>query len=406
MVTAEQWLSLVEDILSASHQWQPDQLATRVDRAARRLGIRTSVYLIDHEQRFLQPLPQPDRPASEPLPVDNSLGGRAFTLVESVADASAGTWWMPMVNGTDRLGVVAFELPAGLAVDEAELQWHCENVAGMVGHLITTTTPRGDHLDRVRRSRPMTIGAELLWRVLPPLTVSIADLVVSAVLEPCYDVGGDGFDYALDARRPQFVVLDAAGRGLRAGLACAVVLASVRATRTAGGGLVDQARAADVALQEQFPDARFATAVLAELDLDTGVLRYLNAGHPAPVVVRGGKAVDTLTEGRRLPLGIDDQRATLGEVTLEPGDRLLLYTDGVTEARDTTGELFGEQRLVDFTERHAAAGLPVPETLRRLSHAVLEHQGGPPSDDATLVLVEWSPGAATRTVPPTSRDRN
>jgi len=75
---------------------------------------------------------------------------------------------------------------------------------------------------------------------------------------------------------------------------------------------------------------------------------------------------------------------------LEPGDRLLLHTDGVTEARDSEGVPFGLDRLVDLTERHEAADLPAPETLRRVVHAVLEHQNGRLQDDATLMLVEWS----------------
>ena len=84
---------------------------------------------------------------------------------------------------------------------------------------------------------------------------------------------------------------------------------------------------------------------------------------------------------------------------MEPGDRLLLYTDGITEARNQAGELFGLQRLIDHTERHAAAFLPAAETLRRLAHAVASHHGGPADDDATLLLAEWSPDAAQRGLP-------
>jgi sigma-B regulation protein RsbU (phosphoserine phosphatase) len=89
----------------------------------------------------------------------------------------------------------------------------------------------------------------------------------------------------------------------------------------------------------------------------------------------------------------------VAEERLEPGDRLVLYTDGVTEARAVGGERFGLDRLVDLVERHAGAGLPAPETLRRLAHAVIGHQAGPPADDATLMLVEWSTAASKRTVP-------
>jgi serine phosphatase RsbU (regulator of sigma subunit) len=114
------------------------------------------------------------------------------------------------------------------------------------------------------------------------------------------------------------------------------------------------------------------------------------------LLLRRGKVIRRLGRGRRLPLGLDDPQIDIAEESLEPGDRLLLYTDGVTEAQDRHGEPFGEQRLADLVERHAAAGLPAPETLRRLCHAALAHSDGPPADDATLLLLEWSPRAAER----------
>ena len=304
-----------------------------------------------------------------------------------------------MVDGTDRIGVMEFVGVVGADAEDPDFLRRCELLAGLVGHLIATTSERGDHLDRVRRSQPMSTAAELLWRLLPPLTASCDRAVVTAILQPCYDVGGDGFDYTLDGAVAHLVILDAVGRGLKACLGCAVALAAIRADRRAGRGLYDQARAADAALAEQFADVRFATAVLAELDLDTGRLRYINAGHPAPLLLRRGKTVRELPGGRRMPLGVDDPAVQVGEETLEPEDRLLFYTDGVTEARTADGARFGVDRLVSLVERHAGSGLPAPETLRRLAHAVVDHQVDPPADDATLLLVQWSAAAARKTVP-------
>ena len=75
---------------------------------------------------------------------------------------------------------------------------------------------------------------------------------------------------------------------------------------------------------------------------------------------------------------------------LQPDDWLVMYTDGITEARDETGEFFGDARLVDFLRREAAAGHPPPETARRLVHAVLTHQNGNLQDDATILLARWT----------------
>ncbi|MEV6489726.1 PP2C family protein-serine/threonine phosphatase [Actinoplanes sp. NPDC051633] len=391
------WLDAVDRVLGRSHLWRPDQMAETVTETMARLGIAATVYLVDAEQVALRALTSFGGDTPKPVPVDDSEPGRAFATVSPVA--GDGRWWVPMVNGTDRLGVVDFVLPAGVDLQAPGLRQRCEMFAGLVGHLITTTEPRGDHLQLVRRSQPMSPASELLWQLLQPLTVSCDQLTVAAVLQPCYSVGGDGYDYAIDGPVGQVAILDAAGAGLRAGLATAVAISVMRATRRAGGGLQDQARAVDAALLEQFPDARFVTGFLAELHLETGLLRYLNAGHPAPLLLRHGADVAQVTGGGRMPLGIDDADVTIGEQRLEDGDRLLLYTDGVTEARDETGEQFGVNRLVELVQQHAAEKLPVAETLRRLSHAVIEHQHGPPADDATLLLAEWSSSVAHRSVP-------
>jgi serine phosphatase RsbU (regulator of sigma subunit) len=154
----------------------------------------------------------------------------------------------------------------------------------------------------------------------------------------------------------------------------------------------DQARALDDVVSASFPDSAFVTGVLAELDVRSGRLRYVNAGHPAPLLLRDGRVVKELAGGRRLPFGLDTAGMTVGEEILQPGDWLALYTDGITEARDKTGAWFGESRLVDFLTRQIAAGQPPPETVRRLTKAVLEHQGGLLQDDASILLARWTGG--------------
>ena len=393
------WLAAFSDLLERSHLVQPDGLAPAVAAVMSRLGCRTRIYLVDEEQRALRLIPPAGQPAAEPVPLADFPAGDVFCLVRTIAANDGSGWWVPMVNGTDRLGVVEFSFAGGVDAGDETLRKRCETMAGLVGHLITVTEPKGDFLLRARRVRPMSSGAELITQMLPPLTVSNDRLVLSAVLEPRYDVGGDGFDYALDGSVARMSIFDAVGHGLKAGLACTVALATIRAARRAGQDLYQQARAADAALLEQFDDARFVTGILAELDLDTGELRYLNAGHPWPILLRGGKSLRELPGGRRMPLGLNDARPGIGEETLEPGDQLLFYTDGVTESRDPAGDMFGVSRLIEQLEQHAAAGLPAPETVRRLAHAVATHHDGPYVDDATLLLAQWSPAAAERTIP-------
>jgi hypothetical protein len=389
------------DVLQRAHLCQPDELPAEINAAVSRLGLEITVYLVDYEQHRLWPLTERGKPTADPLSVDGTLAGRAFASVRTMAAGEAARpdrLWVPMIDGSERLGVaevVLHEVPPDLA----DLREFCEALVGLVGHLLTVKLPYGDTLEQVRRTQPMTAAAELLLASLPPLTFSCHRLVISAVLEPSYDVGGDAYDYAVDGPLAQFMVLDAMGRGMRAGLTCVVAMAAMRTARRENKGLFAIGRAADAALAEHFADQRFVTAVLGELEMDTGRLRYINAGHPAPLLLRHGRAVRALTGGRRMPLGLDDSAIEIAEESLEPGDRVLLYTDGVTEARDNAGELFGTDRLADLAERSAVDELPAPETLRRLAHSVMQHQGGLPTDDATIMLVEWSEKAAERTQP-------
>ena len=113
-------------------------------------------------------------------------------------------------------------------------------------------------------------------------------------------------------------------------------------------------------------------------------------GHPQPLLLPGRKIVAELSCDPVLPFGLGDGAPKPRVAELEPDDAVLLYTDGVTEARTEDGEQFGLDRLVDLLEREAASGRTAEELLRRLVRAVLEHQGGGLRDDATLLLVQWT----------------
>jgi hypothetical protein len=381
------WHRCLVELLHRAKRSEPGDLPRHVNAALEPVQVDMTIYFIDYEQLTLHPLPEPGRPVPRSIEVEGTEAGQAFMTTRTVNALEPGSYWLPMIDGSERLGVVYCVLPR----DHGDrFVAECETFVGLMGHLATTKLPYGDALHRTRRTQTMSPSGELLLSMLPPLTFHCSQVVVSAILEPAYDVGGDTFDYALDGTIARFVVLDAMGRGLGAALTSATALSAIRASRRGGDDLASMAKAAHDAICAQFSDMRFATGVLSELELDTGILRYVNAGHPPAVLLRGGKVVKELNDGGRVPLGLFDQTDQgLATEQLMPGDRLLFYTDGVVEARDDAGQIFGLDRLINLIQQHSDATLPMPEVLRRLSHSVMQHQNGSPSDDATMMLVDW-----------------
>ena len=230
------------------------------------------------------------------------------------------------------------------------------------------------------------------WSMLPPLTYSGPGVNIAGVLEPAYHIAGDTFDYGVNRGVVHIAILDAMGHGLEASVMASLAVSSYRHSRRAGLDLDEMVQAMDDALASQFPADRFVTAQLATLDATTGRLRYVSAGHPAPMLVRNGRVIGDLPTASAPPVGLALGVPEVQVAALEPGDRLLFLSDGAIEARSPEGELFGRERLGGLLERAVASGLPSSEVMRRLMHALLAHQQGHLQDDATLLLLEWPDG--------------
>ena len=376
----------------------PDDLAAFFTDNGRALGAaEVTLFLVDHEQRVLVPLPRRGGTERSPQAIDSTLAGLCFRRLTVQNSDRGRRMWVPVLDGLERLGVLELDLDGGDRPDPEQVK----AFAAMIAEIVMVKGAYGDLFHRIRRRRQMSMAAEIAWNLLPPLTFGTDRLVISAVLAPVWDLGGDSFDYAVDATTARFAVIDAMGHGLDAGWLATLVIGAYRNSRRQDLDLTGTVAAIDRALHQQFSGDRFATAVVAELELASGRLRWHSAGHPAPLLLRRGRVVKTLEGGRGLPLGLGPLNPGIGiaEERLERGDRLLLFTDGVPEARSREGEFFGLDRLADLVAREDAAGNPAPETMRRLMHAILDHQIGDLRDDATAMLVEWQGGGADRIVP-------
>jgi hypothetical protein len=399
----------VDDLLGDSHLAAPHELAELLARHAEKLGVTDVViYLVDLQQSVLVPFLPPSstrlNKQVEVLGVDSTIAGRAYQHADVMTQDVAGGGtrvWIPLLDGTERLGVLGATLadPHALEAGGGLLGTRLRRFASLAAELIMTKSVYGDTLVRLRRRSPMGLAAEMQWTLLPPLTFACQKVTIASALEPAYEVAGDSVDYAVDSGRARFAVFDGMGHGLESAQLAVLAIAAYRNARRANRSLSQTAHAIETAVDAVFRGEAFTTAVLAELDTDTGSLTWINAGHPEPLLLRAGRLVKPLHLEPALPFGLRTGLDTpanelvVGREQLEPGDRVLFYTDGVTEARSPEGEPFGALRLTDLVGRNLAGGLPTPETMRRVVRALLEHQQGQLDDDATLLLAEWCSNA-------------
>src|SRR5919199_1227353 len=234
----------VRDLITASHLVVPDDVPVLLVRHARGLGARdAALYLVDYEQRVLVPVPNPSGPDREEVTIDATLAGRCYRTLEiqtATRDEGGVRVWAPVLDGVERLGVV--ELAFG--PEEANLD-EVRALAGLVAEVVMTKQAYGDRFEQVRRRQPMSVAAELAWRLLPPLTFGTDEIVISGVLAPVYKLGGDSFDYSVDAHSARIAIFDAMGHGLEAGLLASVGIAPRRTSRRAGADLAGTAAAID-----------------------------------------------------------------------------------------------------------------------------------------------------------------
>ena len=323
------------------------------------------------------------------LLIEGTLAGHAFVRDEVVVSGSEPTLvWIPLTEGSERLGVLELSyVEEGSWTDDVRAA-----LAPVVRVLVLVLISKRRYTDavlRARRNEPLSIAAELQWDLLPPLTCSTERASVSGILEPAYSIGGDSFDFAMNRDSAEFAIVDAVGHGMSAVMMSVAAINSLRNARRESLDLQTAYENTGEVIESQFGPECFVTAQLGSLALDSGELTWLNAGHPLPLLVRDGSYTGELPCRPSMPMGMGGSVAEIASVTLQPGDRVLFYTDGVTDTQAQGGERFGIPRLADFLVRATLDGVSPAETVRRLSASIMRYNGDDLSDDATLLLVEY-----------------
>ena len=243
------------------------------------------------------------------------------------------------------------------------------------------------------RREEMRAAAEIQQSILPAPWVREGPterIDLHAEMHPAREIGGDFYDYFLiDANRLAIIVADVSGKGTPASLFMAVSRTVMRSIAGAGD-MASGMEEANRLLATQNSACMFVTIFHGVLDLSSGVLRYCNAGHNPPYLLRASGGRDTLA-GTGVPFGIDaDMPYRIAETVLYPGDMLFLYSDGITEAFDQDGAEFGTARLEAALE--AGRGGSAAELVARVLGATAAFaEGADQSDDITALALVLRP---------------
>ncbi|MEU3690956.1 PP2C family protein-serine/threonine phosphatase [Streptomyces narbonensis] len=379
---------LLGGLLDRAHELPPHLVgAVLADTVARLGGRDAQILLQDYGQQRLVPLPGEGLAGGEPQSIDGSEAGRCFLTsgpVELVLPDGVRVL-LPLLDGGDQAGVLGVTLDT---VDDDDRRL-LRRIAGLIADMMQTKNGHTDLFFRTRRSEPMSVAAEIQWSLLPPLSMVMPRVAVAGVLEPAYAVAGDSFDYALNGDVLHLAMIDAMGHGLDAATMATVAIGAYRHARRISVELAEIYLFMDRAIAEQFDPDHFVTAQMMRLDTDTGRLQWVNAGHPAPMLVRAHRVVRRLDSPTTLPVGFGGAQPQISTVALEPGDRVLCFTDGLIEEHESGQEQFGEEQLIDWVNQLEQADHGIRTVARDLSHTLRRARGESTSDDATLVLFEW-----------------
>jgi sigma-B regulation protein RsbU (phosphoserine phosphatase) len=277
-------------------------------------------------------------------------------------------------SGTDLRLLKSVAMQTGLALANAQL----------------TTAIAEEVARREKMNHELEIAREVQERLFPQGLPAIAGLDYYGKCRTALGVGGDYYDFlALPAGKLGVALGDVSGKGIAAALMMASLEASLRAEAArAGGDLGQMIGRVNQLIYDASAEDRYATLFYAEYDPAQHLLTYVNAGHNAPILLREGCAcIERLHEGGGPVVGlIPECTYRQATVSLNPGDTLVIYTDGISEAMNPELEEWGEERLIAATRE--STGSCSAEVVGQIMEAAAAHaSGAPQSDDMTLVVV-------------------
>ena len=332
--------------------------------------------------------------ATEVVPILDTPQGSVLRTQQPLvlADGAGALVYAPVSSRGETIGVIEVRLPGAPApgvVDDVV------SAAHLLAYIVVTNRRYTDLYEWGQRSQHFDLAAEIQRRLLPPsFTCEAAPFTVAGWLEPARSAAGDTFDYILDRDHLHASLTDAMGHEVPAAQLATLAVAALRQSRRRGATLLEQAHDANTALATHARDDQFVTGLLVRAELATGRAQVVNAGHPAPYLLRDG-AVEALPFDADQPFGLfGDSTYRVHDMQLLPGDRLLLVTDGMIERNAARLDIPAE--LIATPDLHAR------ETVQHLIRRVAAH--GDLQDDATVLCLDWHGHQHTLRDPNTGSD--
>ena len=295
---------------------------------------------------------------------------------------AASRLYAPVTDRGDALGVLELSLPASPTEDVVAF---VASAAHALAYVVIATRRHTDLFERGQRNVPFSLAAEIQRRLLPDaFTCEGAAFTLAGWLEPASDIGGDTFDYSVERDVLRISISDAKGHSVQAAQLATLAVGSLRNSRRTHGGVVEQAESANVALWDNATDEDFVSALVLRVDLRTGRVGIVNAGHPTPFLVREGDVAVVCLDAD-LPFGMLRETEYAEQfLQLHVGDRLVLLTDGMLERNAEALDIAGALA--------ATAALHPREVVHTLAREVLGVTRGDLKDDATVLCIDWYGG--------------
>ncbi|MFF3071741.1 PP2C family protein-serine/threonine phosphatase [Kitasatospora sp. NPDC057904] len=350
-----------------------------------RFGARDVTFLfVDVVGRQVVRISEEDGPQqgrhAEQIPLAGSIYDRVLRsqhLVQAEDSERGQRLVAPVTNRGDTIGVLELFLTE-VTPDVLE---QIEEAAHALAYIVVTDRRFTDLYHWSQRTAPISLAAEIQRQLLPTApSCEAAQFALACALVPTNAIAGDTYDYSLDRGTLHLAITDAMGHDVSASLMATLLVNASRGARRAGTDLAEQARRTNQALLDHGHHT-LATGQLLRIALDGGGAQLVNAGHPWPLRLRKGM-VEEVTLAVDLPFGVHGPGPWhVQDLDLQPGDRLLLYTDGTQDR---------QAHSVDLPDviRNTAADHP-REVVRTTVQAVNDACVGHPQDDATIVCLDW-----------------